>query len=430
MVYMPNQISPSKTGSQAWFRELTIGPDGFSATVEFINGYRSTQTLSGESLLSVGDQQLVGVWSVQEIEPGDQQTIVVTFPPLDSSGGGAVVVEDATVVLALNVDENGQPNSSLLRPSFSFDPLVLSEATSPTELPEAFPVTMSASSLSGTAVEITGLSFDDVRIGVGIVAVNVRGTSRNLGGTSDETFLIDDLGNRYGLVAQSTNARLAMERFEKLEGQLVFAGHLHPDATSLTLIINAESDPTDKFTPRPFFSFGPIALDGSAPLTGTPDGLSPGEIQQHANTVEATLASIEFENDRTIATLLVNNPRSGKVTLNAVSSTALVDNTGNRYSLVEPPENESIEVQGGASATVSLVFAGVIDPLATSLELLVNDRGEQYRFDDSTISPGFLFGPYDVSDRQVAGTRLPASRPDETSVVVALAFEGRTVITR
>lgn len=419
-IMFPNEVAWHESGSQAWLRQFERSATGVRATVEVVNASGSEQLFDGAVVLATPAERVAGTWERQTVEPGTNRSLVVEFP----------VDEDLEVdefSLSINVDESGQLNTSLRRPSFVFEVASLATRTEQRNLPRGFPVTLAAASLSGVTVGVTDVSFGDIRIGIGIVAANMRSSDRNLGGGSTETYLIDDLDNRYVLMEQPSNSRLSMGRFERLEGQLVFAGRVHPDATNLTLVMNGDTDPTNEFSSVPFFSFGPIPLDGTAPVIGQPDTISPNERQVHPNTVEVTMERLEFAQGYSTATIAVLNNRPRQTSLNAVSSTVLVDDRGNQYPLAESPRNESLEIEGGETVSMALVFAGPVDPAATSFTLLVNDRGEEYLFDDSTISPGFVFGPYDVTQRQVP-TLATAAEVGQISDVATVAFDARTEI--
>lgn len=78
-------------------------------------------------------------------------------------------------------------------------------------------------------------------------------------------------------------------------------------------------------------------------------------------------------------TLEVTNGSGSWIGLNFItpnSTMMLIDNVGNSYRLVQPADNDTVTVDSGRTLQGVFVFAGELDPRATSLTLVTNSLGQ------------------------------------------------------
>lgn len=113
---------------------------------------------------------------------------------------------------------------------------------------------------NGTQLQVSGIQFQDALIAVDVVAINGTGESIKLNSFGKELMLVDSLGNKYMAVPPAANREFNIPPNQALEASLHFAGRIHPEASSLTLITNDRSgEPDSRSTTRPKISV-PIAL--------------------------------------------------------------------------------------------------------------------------------------------------------------------------
>ncbi|MFM7424422.1 MAG: hypothetical protein ACKO7W_05410 [Elainella sp.] len=78
-------------------------------------------------------------------------------------------------------------------------------------------------------------------------------------------------------------------------------------------------------------------------------------------------------------TLEVTNGSGSWIGLNFItpnSTMMLIDNLGNNYRLVQPSDNDTMTVDSETTLKGVFVFAGELDPRATSLTLVTNSLGQ------------------------------------------------------
>lgn len=93
----------------------------------------------------------------------------------------------------------------------------------------------------------------------------------------------------------------------------------------------------------------------------------------HANGTVARLTGISFAEDSTKVNLAVTNGHKDPIKLNNSKDMVLIDNLGNQYNLVAPPDNSQIEIQPGTTLKGEFVFLGRMSPSATSFSLATNN---------------------------------------------------------
>ncbi|MGH2663242.1 MAG: hypothetical protein ACRDH8_10660 [Actinomycetota bacterium] len=115
---------------------------------------------------------------------------------------------------------------------------------------------------NGTLLRIPRVVFGADYIQVEINATNANDDSVELNAFSDDTVMIDDLGNVYRLSPPPENPEVRIEPRSGLQGTLVFLPGLHREATGLTLAINNElGNPDYEEASDPLFRIG-IPLEG------------------------------------------------------------------------------------------------------------------------------------------------------------------------
>jgi hypothetical protein len=96
---------------------------------------------------------------------------------------------------------------------------------------------------------------------------------------------------------------------------------------------------------------------------------------RHPAGVTLKLTSIAVAEDSVSLGVVVTNGGSADVDLNAFDDLVLIDDRGGRYLVSPPPQNDQITVRKSTTMRGSLVFGGQLDPTATSLTLVTNEKG-------------------------------------------------------
>lgn len=95
----------------------------------------------------------------------------------------------------------------------------------------------------------------------------------------------------------------------------------------------------------------------------------------HDNGTQLQLSHITFDDTKTTIELLVVNGSGETVMLNGYGKDVwLVDSRGNRYAMVPPVANKTLEVPDGKTMDAALNFAGRMHPQAEYVTLITNDR--------------------------------------------------------
>ena len=94
---------------------------------------------------------------------------------------------------------------------------------------------------SGSVLRVTGVRFEPDHIAVAMAFTNGSDYEQELNQYSHNNFVLrDNLGNVYNLSAPPNNGDVAVPAGQSLNGEFVFLGRLHPDATQLTVVTNEE----------------------------------------------------------------------------------------------------------------------------------------------------------------------------------------------
>jgi hypothetical protein len=100
--------------------------------------------------------------------------------------------------------------------------------------------------------------------------------------------------------------------------------------------------------------------------------VAPDVQSDHPNGSIPVIRGLERGPDSTrLHTLVTTADRA--VELNRNGFMVLIDNAGQRYRLVPPPDNESVEVPPNSRLTGEMVFSGRVDPAAERVTLSTND---------------------------------------------------------
>lgn len=94
----------------------------------------------------------------------------------------------------------------------------------------------------------------------------------------------------------------------------------------------------------------------------------------HANGSVLRVTKVAFSEDNISLNLAVTNGHNRVIVLNDNKDMILRDNLGNRYNLAPPPQNPEVRVPEGSTLDGRFSFLGRINPSATSLTLITNDK--------------------------------------------------------
>ncbi|HEX8385590.1 MAG TPA: hypothetical protein VF576_05380 [Rubricoccaceae bacterium] len=92
---------------------------------------------------------------------------------------------------------------------------------------------------TGSVLRVTGVRFANDHIAVDIEFTNGSDHEQELNQYSNDDFVVrDDLGNVYNISPPANNGDVAVPAGQSINGEFVFLGRIHPDATRLTLVTN------------------------------------------------------------------------------------------------------------------------------------------------------------------------------------------------
>ena len=425
----PNLFLTHGNGTQAWLQNIEVTAEGTQVTVQIANGLNFGLTIRDDMTLVASDGNTFTLEPDANLEIAEAAVAVYTFdfPALDTS-------VDAVTFVFNDGSNDSFDDEDAQGPSFVFDDVSLTSTGSPLATPANIGLADSRTHVSGLAVEVNGIAFTDERIGVAVTARNGNDRSRReLGGSGDATFVVDDLGNVYPLSDSLDNDFLRLDPASSLDGVLSFVGRVHPDAQALTLHINSQTtaDNDTEFTSEPKFVMGPYSIDGSTEQLGLPQPIRVTETQLHANGItEFTVEALTFEDQQTRASVIVETQDVETTGLNSGDGTYLIDDLGNRYRLIPEPGNDRVDVSANSTLTADFLFAGRIAPQASNVTLFVNDEVNDGFDARMRVFPSFVFGPFTVTagaaqsiDAPTAGVPLN-SQASAAELEVSVADEG------
>lgn len=155
--------------------------------------------------------------------------------------------------------------------------------------------------------------------------------------------------------------------------QQMLLGQTNPNvATTSSPIAKTAATPTVAPTASPLET-----IDTQTTSTDTSPLLPPPQTLNlqvnHVNGTIVRLTGISFAEDSTKVNLAVTNGHKDLIKLNNSKDMVLIDNLGNQYNLVAPPNNSQIEIQPGTILKGEFIFSGRMSPSATSFSLATNN---------------------------------------------------------
>ncbi len=284
---------------------------------------------------------------------------------------------------------------------------------------------------NGTQIETKGIRFTADRIGVDLEVRNGAPFDLWMFG-AQETYLEDDLGNRYrALVTPNGPTFFELDAESSLEGVLTFAGRMDPRATSFTIFVNDGGLTDNSQANSPAFVLGPFEVGASTALE-VPDDIDLDVTLDQTGGSTATLSAIRFDDETIKAAVRIINDSDEAVDFNE-GLTYLVDSEGITYrsQIEELPE---LVLSPGEGFEGEIVFSGRLQPAASSVRLTINHGG--------LMRHSFFFDAVDVTRSTVDRAALASFEvPDvsqfslgslETTSVAEIAgaiaeFDGREV---
>lgn len=195
-------------------------------------------------------------------------------------------------------------------------------------------------------------------------------------------------------------------------------GPIPPDTDSVTLGFNlgGGSSPASTTATVPSFEVGPIGLGEGTTRPALPDPVPVATAITDTAGVELRVEGINFTETRIGLAVRLTNPTSLEARITpSLAPTVLVDDLGNRYSLVLPEGETTVTIPRGGAVAGTLVFAGRIDPRAVTLGLGIN-VGTESRVDRDRIFPEFV-----VREIPLAGATSRAVLPDPASLDLSVS---------
>lgn len=408
------------SGLQAQVRRMTFTADSTTVLLQLVNGREfETPLFISRTQTSLFDAtgREYPAQPIEDFTVGETEIVelpLLQFEPIDPTAG------PFRLRYNFHDDNKGIDDSN---PGFEIEDI------NPTAgvpiLPADFGMADTASHEFGMQVRLFGMAFTETSIGLAAEVINNGPQSASFNRGRYEGFLEDNLGNRYQLEMTPDDYQLRIEDGERMPGVLVYAGRIHPDATSISGVLNNTGEP-DGRSLSPRIAFGPYNLDGSTPPAG--GSLNPiTQAQQftHANGADFVMNAITFSETGTVVNLLTeNDDRDVSIRLALAGKTYLVDDLGNQYAILPPPENRSLEIPGGAGLDAELSFPGAINLDATTIEVVLNGGQDAEQRDVAKSAfPEVHFGPFPISRAAPVIGLPPASVPALTTMGIE-ALEG------
>ncbi|BAY46906.1 hypothetical protein SAMD00079811_45220 [Scytonema sp. HK-05] len=159
--------------------------------------------------------------------------------------------------------------------------------------------------------------------------------------------------------------------------QQMLLGQTNPNVATSSPTANTAATPAVAPTASPLETTNTETTDTQTTSTDTSPLLPPPQTLNlqvnHANGTVVRLTEISFAEDSTKVNLAVTNGHKDPIKLNNSKDMVLIDNLGNQYNLVAPPDNSEIEIQPGTTLKGEFVFLGRMSPSATSFSLATNN---------------------------------------------------------
>lgn len=305
------------------------------------------------------------------LEPGESDIVVLVYP---STKG------------PFDLQVGLKPDSPFTRQvGFRFDGL--DPAATLGGLPEDAALRATETHPNGSQFELDGIRFTPDRIGVGVEVRNGADWDLWIFG-ADETFLEDDLGNRYrSLVEPNGRTFFEMAPESSLDGVLTFVGRMDPRASSFRIFINDGGLLTNSLARSPAFVFGPFDL-GAEQTVAVPENLDLDQVIDNPSGSMATLSAVRFDDETIRAEVTIINNTSDETADYNGALTYLVDSEGITYQsqIEELPE---LILGPGEGFQGEIVFSGQLQPGADTVRITIG-RGLAFRH-------SFFFDPIEVN---------------------------------
>lgn len=377
-------------------------------------GSGTTELRTGEGLVA----PLAEPFESIRVAPADEIGLSLRFEALPTDA--------ASVTLGFNQGGGSSPSSPTATvPSFTVGPMSLGEGTTRPPLPDPVPVSSALTDTAGLELRVDGINFTETRIGLLVRITNPTALEARITPSLAPTVLVDDLGNRYSLVLPEGETTVTVQRSGAVAGTLVFAGRIHPDASSIGLGINVGTESrVDRDRIFPEFVLRDIPLVGSATRALLPESVTADVVGQHPSGVDIRVNRVGFTDSTIEFAVEVSNSRDQSVAL-AAAGTFVQDDAGNAYPLVRPTTNPQLIIPENAASEVTLAFSGRISDAAGSVTLHVNEG--RSASDPETREPALVLGPvgFERSDSppEVIGAQVfpvgPRTRVERAELVVS-----------
>lgn len=359
--------------------------NGSALEISVGGGVTELRTGSGGVAALVEPMEPITLDSAEEIG------LTMRFDPLP--------LDTSSVTLVLNRGGGSSPSSPTATvPSFEVGPIGLGEDTTRPPLPDPVPVATALTDTAGVELRVEGINFTETRIGIAVRLTNPTGLEARITPSLAPTVLVDDLGNRYSLVLPEGENSVTIPRAGAVAGTLVFAGRIHPDASSLGLGINVGTESrVDRDRIFPEFVVREIPLAGTATRASLPDPVIAAEGVSHPAGVDMAVSRVGFTDSTIEFSIEITNSRNVSVAL-AAAGTFVADDAGNGYPLIRPTSNPQLVIPQNSTSEATLSFSGRIADGATAVTLFVNE-GRSVD-DPETREPAMTLGPvtFDRSD--------------------------------
>lgn len=375
-------------GAQLRIDRIELFPSATVVTGHLINGSALEISVgAGTTELRTGSGIVASL-----VDPFEPITLVSAEEEGLTLRFGPIPVDTESVTLAFNQGGGSSPASTTATvPSFEVGPIGLGEGTTRPALPDPVPVATALTDTAGVELRVEGINFTETRIGLAVRLTNPTSLEARITPSLAPTVLVDDLGNRYPLVLPEGETTVTVPRGGAVAGTLVFAGRIHPQASSIGLGVNVGTESrVDRDRIFPEFVIRDIPLVGAASRAVLPGPLSADLSVTHPASVEVRLTRVGFTDSTIEVGVEVANSRDDSVAL-AAAGTFLIDDAGNAYPLVRSTANPQLIIPESSATEATLAFSGRIAGAATSVTLFVNEG--RSADDPGTREPALVIGP-------------------------------------
>lgn len=384
-------LSTHPNGAQLVVSRVEVFDDSTVVSGHLINGSLLELRLGSGTTSLVADDgtevEMIGDLPFTRVPAAEEADLVLRFGSIGNA---------ETVTLQFNQGGGASPTSaSSNNPAFVLGPMDLDEGGTRPALAPPVPVAASTSTSTGIELVVDGVNFTETRIGVQVRISNPTNLEVRVAPTAAPCVVVDDLGNFYSLVLPEGEGFISVPAGEALAGTLVFGGRIHPDASTLTVGLNAGSGGAPlggRVVPELVIRDIPMAgTDGLEPL---PEPLNVGETSRHPAGVDVTVDRVTFTPAGMEASVVIVNDRGDNVGL-ASSGAFMIDDADGVYPLVGLADNPQLVVEASTTVEATIGFSGRVGAEATEVALLFNPEGDPE--DPEERRPPFTFGPYTLT---------------------------------